>query len=59
MCFKVRRIEGNRLVVGCLCRQTRHDLRENAHVAPHFLAVAELLVRAILTVHLACASRWD
>ena len=38
VCFEVGRINGDRLVVGGLCRQSRHDPGEHAHIAPSFPA---------------------
>ena len=41
MCLEMGRIDGNRFVVRCFGRETRHDPREHAHIAPPFPAVAE------------------
>ena len=48
MCFEVGRIDGDRPVIGGFRRQTRHDPREHAHIAPPLPAVIERLVRTVL-----------
>ena len=53
MCLEVGRIDGDRLAVGCLGGEPRHDPRKHPHIAPPLSAVVERLVGTVLSGRIA------